>query len=111
MQNNFTTVEQSKQLLELGMPINSADCFYLFDQINVRKDKELESDFFEKTCNDTFPCWSSGKLLEIDLLCKQSDDTVWFFNKQNECSLNDYIFDRIILRLNNKSYDFSKLKI
>ena len=28
LQNNFTTPEQSKKLLELGVPIDSADMFY-----------------------------------------------------------------------------------
>lgn len=28
LQNNFTTSEQSKRLLELGIPTNSADCYY-----------------------------------------------------------------------------------
>ena len=28
LQNNFTTPEQSKKLLELGVPIDSADMFW-----------------------------------------------------------------------------------
>ena len=106
--NNFTNIDQSKLLLENGLPIDTADCFYLGDQINIRKGNELESNFFEKTCNDTFPCWSSGQLLEIDLLCKEEDDAVWFFNRNNESSLNNFIFERIVLKLKNNKYDFSR---
>ena len=29
LQNNFTTPEQSKRLLELGVPADSADCYLL----------------------------------------------------------------------------------
>lgn len=44
LQNNFTTPEQSKRLLELGVPADSADCFW-FDERDIMflKD-ELYSD-------------------------------------------------------------------
>lgn len=28
LQNNYTTPKQSKRLLELGVPADSADCYY-----------------------------------------------------------------------------------
>ena len=32
LQNNFTTPEQSKRLLELDVPADSADCYWLYTQ-------------------------------------------------------------------------------
>lgn len=65
LQNNFTTPEQSKRLLELGVPANSADCYY--DQyriLNFRNELDYGYDFFE--LNFRFiPCWSVGRLIEI----------------------------------------------
>lgn len=65
LQKNFTTPEQSKRLLELGVPANSADCYY--DQyriLNFRTELDYGYDFFE--LNFRFiPCWSVGRLIEI----------------------------------------------
>ena len=36
LQNGFTTPEQSKRLLELGVPVDSADCYYLRDDSKKR---------------------------------------------------------------------------
>ena len=36
LQNNFTTPEQSKRLLELGVPADSADCYiYTYDGVKI----------------------------------------------------------------------------
>ena len=40
LQNNYTTPEQSKQLLKLGVPTDSADCFYLRDDREKRIKKQ-----------------------------------------------------------------------
>lgn len=65
LQNNFTTPEQSKRLLELGVPANSADCYYdQYQILNFRTELDYGYDFFE--LNFRFiPCWSVGRLIEI----------------------------------------------
>ena len=38
MKNNFTSFEQSKRLIELGVPVDSADCVgYIVDNIQKKK--------------------------------------------------------------------------
>lgn len=44
LQNNFTTPEQSKRLLELGVPADSADCVAHIVDNGI----ELYEDFFLK---------------------------------------------------------------
>ena len=77
LQNNFTTPEQSKMLLELGVPADSADCYLLrthtkgdtfivevlHDELYTKKDKF--TDLLEY-----LPCWSVGRLMEIYKICE-----------------------------------------
>ena len=81
LQNNFTTPEQSKRLLELGVPADSADCYLLrthtkgdtfivevlHDELYTKKDKF--TDLLEY-----LPCWSVGRLMEICKLCETNID-------------------------------------
>lgn len=90
LQNNFTTPEQSKRLLELGVPAWTADCYYydMFDKhikvsyIDANKDYKwnLESEYAPK------PCWSIGRLIEIYHICvsRGFSFNVCFPNLMNE---------------------------
>lgn len=80
LQSNFTTPEQTKRLLELGVPANSADCYYndIFCKsdwqnapIYIRQSvSEIDSHFFENAhAGHVYPCWSVGKLMEILKTC------------------------------------------
>lgn len=76
LQCNFTTPEQSKRLLELGVPADSADLFYskfeceTFGNIPTlcydKKYSDIVPDGYEK---DYLPCWSVGRLIEIYHIC------------------------------------------
>lgn len=81
LQNNFTTPEQSKRLLKLGLPADSADMLYFATEnskenynrgifyetpVVLRRDNILH----EPTTN-TFPCWSVGRLMDIELICRE----------------------------------------
>lgn len=75
LQNNFTTPEQSKRLLELGVPADSADCCYSCYSDGTVLNKEapdiIPFDYCrekEKWLND-IPCWSVGRLIEIFIIC------------------------------------------
>ena len=68
LQNNFTTPEQSKRLLELGVPMDSADCYYTNDDTPIihpcgnLKNRYYIDEQYRKTY---IPCWSVGRLIEI----------------------------------------------
>lgn len=70
LQNNFTTLEQSKQLLELGIPMNSADCIW-YNPYYDGTDPELaeisvwKGKYPQRMDKYTYPCWSVGRLIEI----------------------------------------------
>ena len=72
LQNDFTTIEQSKRLLELRVPIDSANLFYSKFECETFENKptlcydkkysEIVPYGYEK---DYLPCWSVGRLIEI----------------------------------------------
>lgn len=76
---NYTSIEQSKHLLELGLDAGSADMYYSHRTINITfgpkysviSDKEYhphlkrEIEFLEHTVNENIPCWSIGALLKL----------------------------------------------
>lgn len=73
MKHHFTTLEQSKKLLELGLPLTSADMFYrptrdeygnvdgYFDQPEIMTDNAM---MFFHQCNYV-PCWSLSTLIDL----------------------------------------------
>lgn len=114
LQNNFTTPEQSKRLLELGVPADSADLLYIQDAITiedyimVRNEDESICDFIENNICIK-PCWSVGRLIEINLLCAEEPTnfvTNVIFFKGNNMSNIEVIIDSI----KTTSMDFSKLE-
>ena len=76
LQNNFTTPEQSKRLLELGVPADSADC-YLHNDIShdnweadiLKRDYKYQSNICRAYTN-YLPCWSVGRLFQIYCITK-----------------------------------------
>lgn len=76
LQNNFTTPEQSKRLLELGVSADSADCYLL--RTHTKGDtftvEVLHDELYSKKDKFTnmleyLPCWSAGRLIEILMVC------------------------------------------
>lgn len=113
LQNNFTTPEQSKRLLELGLPADSADCylmrslntvtFYphiLFGETYTQKDKFLN-------VLDYLPCWSVGRLIEIFDICASE------YMNGIKIPRNHIILDKVLIEflgvLQRGDMDFSKL--
>ena len=79
LQNNFTTPEQSKRLLDFGVPADSADFRQPKDNGLYGKEyiifynmfpfsKEVESTIFDG--DNLIPCWSVGRLMEICKICE-----------------------------------------
>ena len=120
MQFNFTTPEQSKRLLELGVPANSADCFYDEDDIECGANYVFPipewKTFDDYTKDlDIIPCFSLGRLIEISIICGLGERV------PNELYINSYSFvpsliENIISRLEKvadlsiNDIDFSKLE-
>ena len=108
LQNNFTTVEQSKRLLELGVPRWTADMYYQFDSFQQLYRMQAFEDGYEHSsqmCEKDLPCWSVGRLMEIYEICsgKVWDNTVIEGYSKIDMLLED--FDNYECRLN-----FSKLE-
>lgn len=79
-QSDYTTREQSKRLLELGVPADSANLFYskfegeIFENRPTlcygRKYSDIVPSAYEK---NYLPCWSVGRLMEIFVICFDPD--------------------------------------
>ena len=77
LQNNFTTPEQSKRLLELGVPADSADCYHDLSlnrrgMLAINGVYSLDvpyNHFFSDGKHRFLPCWSVGRLIEILITC------------------------------------------
>ena len=81
LQDGYTSIEQSDQLLELGVPEDSADCYYEMSYRPIRQllpDGVLFSELpqyldDEDSDLDIIPCWSGCRLIEIYKLCFTGD--------------------------------------
>lgn len=84
LQNNFTTPEQSKRLLELGVPADSADCYYyeplgkhnfvyVLQNGSTLKETERRQRIIVHPDTKLCACWSVGRLIEIMGLCYDFD--------------------------------------
>lgn len=107
----YTTPEQSKKLLELGLPSNSADCYnvidsdvYNKDDIRVRQnDYEISSSFFNNKHYN--PCWSVGKLQEIFDICNED------YIERSMSYRIEYMIALFELEKENDMLNFSKLEL
>jgi hypothetical protein len=116
LQNNYTTPEQSKRLLELGVPADSADCAYRLGigkftktLILIPKDTTYtafaDDSIFRVLEERCLPCWSAGRLIEIFIICTPYIEIVLRTRliEQLIASYEDVIKQGLI--------DFSKLEI
>lgn len=103
LQNNFTTIEQSKRLLELGVPAWTADFFYPTKKsdmpiiiVDIKVGWNLKY---------AIPCWSVGRLMEIYGICSgQYTHNMWLQDALT-CILADIEF-----AVDYGNIDFSKLE-
>lgn len=135
LQNNFTTPEQSRRLLELGLPADSADCYWHFirrtehallrtelcwleppyvDRYTAFVDMAVGYDKYRENRLKTYlPCWSVGRLIEIITICcnhySGNNDIIF-----NQDAVNHGIIECLVAYLAIKkkdvSVDFSKLE-
>lgn len=66
---NYTDLEQSKRLYELGLDPNTADMYYtIFDNNSIPHltIPPMKEEDWKKLCPQVYtPCWSTGALLEV----------------------------------------------
>lgn len=119
LQNCFTTPEQSKRLLEIGVPADSADCFYydwdrnghspeVFDWYN----REI-SDFKRRLSGlAKLPCWSVGRLMEVWDICANLIPGMQLNlnDKPESCTYIELIIGGFELATDDGLLDFSKLE-
>lgn len=121
LQYNFTTPEQSKMLLDLGLPAWTADCDY-YEEGYIPKDAypnvvPPEEHYRDMSCQRGFseyinlPSWSIGRLMEIYSICIKDDtDEHWPLHSSVE-SVGFTYMDHVINRfVTNKEIDYSKLE-
>ena len=133
LQNNFTTPEQSKRLLSLGVPADSADCIYSegadvnedgvvsFDYTDrellpiktITGEQMAFSEYKEKYTNGyVLPCWSVGRLIEIDNICSipKIKEAGFHLIAQDFDDLIETMIISIKMKVEHYWMDFSKLE-
>lgn len=117
LQNNFTTPEQSKRLLELGVPEDSADMKYpIIPCCNGSTVLATDIVVSRKELGDgEIPCWSVGRLMEIFDMCnirEQSTCCKWCSYRElhKEQTYIDYVLFVFTVNKMQDLLDFSKLE-
>jgi hypothetical protein len=112
LQSNFTTTEQSKRLLELGLPADSADCFYQLNPLgNLLGDTPIiisfNLDVNEIVWDEVYaiPCWSGGRLIELYMKARGLD--FMYFRIMSDDNMIDSIVRMFVE--NQNEIEFSKL--
>ena len=102
LQLNFTTPEQSKRLLELGVPEWTADCFYKLDLYSFKTEMCFTKE--DSLLHHYTPCWSVGRLIEIYLICNEVIDNVTeLHHSAIKIDVREFnIVEYIICKLTNK---------
>ena len=113
LQNNYTTREQSKQLLDLGLPVDSADMYYskmsteTFWSLYTIGSGATYTSISTPPYDFMFvPCWSVGRLIEIYVIAR-GVDTAYLPVERDE----DMV--KYLIRLYKekvKDLDFSRLE-
>lgn len=116
LQHCFTNPIQSKRLLKLGVPADSADCFFYLNtddsdnpHILYKKLSEKQVDYdspFSSIKALLYPCWSVGRLIEIYIIARELD-TAYLPIERGE-DMVKYLIQLYEEKV--KDLDFSKLE-
>ena len=117
LQSNFTTPEQSKRLLELGVPADSADmyieCYWCDGHNGMWRYKIGSHEIFRdrkqigEGVGAIRPCWSVGRLMEIFAICFDPD-FIHFDTYADGINFLQQMMDKFETYAENM--DFSKLE-
>ena len=118
LQNNFTTPEQSKRLLEMGVPAWTANI--MFDKNRRRYELiETEDESWAETQRTllynggAIPCWSVGRLTEIYITCIEhytGDERLTFGQDTIRLGMIDCVIAAIEVACDDGDMHFSKLE-
>lgn len=109
LQKDYTTPEQSKRLLELGVPAESANYYRLWEDGIVWVISEVDKIDWNSKVGDTptyLPCWSVGRLIEI--FFKSSKYTYILLYPQFKQM--DFLMSLFKEKIKAHKLDFSKLE-
>lgn len=116
LQSNFTTPEQSKRLLELGVPAWTADCFRwdFSTSFDISEDNRYSTSIYvlcfeyQRDFYDKLPCWSVGRLIEIMKICAKPKEQAAMVEEILYCK--DLVGLLVyMIEANKQVIDFSKL--
>ena len=97
LQNSYTTPEQSKILLELGLPADSADFIYTrYGGIHIIPNGAVYSKYSWIVSDgyETYPCWSVGRLMELHDICIEDEGAQYGWAPAGDYNYIDYIISR-----------------
>ena len=75
---NYTSIKQSKKLLELGLKSDSADMWYHGHGSHLESDRTYDDEpaaYHSRFPNFDFPCWSAGALANLLPSCETIHDS------------------------------------
>ena len=99
--NAYTTIEESKQLIEAGLDINTADGYLQAHWEEITTNHHFEADYGEK-----IPCWSLAALLNII-----NNNDIPYKLKNSRKSESGYILTVKVINIvgNRMPVDFDKI--
>ena len=107
LRSNFTTPEQSKRLLELGVPEWTADCFYNMNLYSFKTEMCFTKE--DSLLHHYTPCWSVGRLIEIMKICAKPKEQATMAEEMLYC---EDLVELLVymIEANKQVIDFSKLE-
>lgn len=104
--HNFTTKEQSKRILEIGIPANSADCYInTLNTVDIihHENFDVLRKIGRRYGDDDIPSWSVGQLIYIATVMNNG---VLNIKNDNRKSLIEDLIENL-----SRYSDFSKLEV
>jgi len=118
LQRNYTTPEQSQILIELGIPLDSADMYYARMKHDDFELPKVIWECYSKSTNlhpyvfTYLPCWSVGRLMEIYDTCfkyPESRSSWCAITKLSGVPYVNYVLDAFQKAASDNLLDFSKI--
>lgn len=97
LKNNYTTVEQSKRLVEyFGLLVDTADLMQITDVdgdefIMAVNDSTQINELVENNPDEVIPIWSVGRLIEIYAIAMDSDAIEFDTYANSPCVLTELL--------------------
>ena len=97
LKNNYTTVEQSKRLVEyFGLLVDTADLMQITDVdgdefIMAVNDSTQINELVESNPDEVIPVWSVGRLIEIYAIAMDSDAIEFDTYANSPCVLTELL--------------------